>query len=76
MNILLDLPTPPSVNETRRVNWRGHGKLEAWRRLADNHVLASRAAQQRITGQYEVGIILGAQRLALTTAATAASATP
>lgn len=41
-DIVLDLPAPPSVNRTRRVDWRGMGRFKGWTRNADALVLASR----------------------------------
>lgn len=33
--ITLDLPVPPSVNRTRRVDWRGARELSGWKARAD-----------------------------------------
>lgn len=43
--ITLDLPVPPSVNSTRRLNHRSLGRVEEWKRQADLMVMAS--------GQYQ-----------------------
>lgn len=40
--ITLDLPAPPSVNRTRRVDWKGKRQLVAWGNVADGYVLAAK----------------------------------
>lgn len=60
IDTVLDLPIPPSVNKTRKVHWRGHRALEAWRKNAGMHLIANgqyRAAQKGI-GRYELVIVL------------------
>jgi Holliday junction resolvase RusA-like endonuclease len=34
-DIVLDLPPPPSVNKTRKINWSAQAKVVAWIRKAD-----------------------------------------
>lgn len=60
LDIVLDLPVPPSVNKTRRINTKWIGKTEAWRRQADLLLMSSgqyRAAR-KLPGRFEVKIIL------------------
>lgn len=40
--VTLDLPPPPSVNRTRRVDWRSHKQLDAWTKAADALVMTQR----------------------------------
>ena len=40
--VALDLPAPVSVNETRRVDWKGQAKLRAWKATADAMVMAAK----------------------------------
>lgn len=37
---LLDLPPPPSVNRTRKINWRETKKIAAWHASADRMLLS------------------------------------
>lgn len=41
-DIILDLPAPPSVNRTRRIDWKGKAQLTAWGNVADAYVLAAK----------------------------------
>lgn len=61
--IVFDLPVPPSVNRTRKVDWRAGKKFKGWTKRADLMVLGSRcrshAPQPRmISGAYELLIVL------------------
>lgn len=40
--IVLDLPVPPSVNRTRRVDWSAKRTVTAWTNVADAYVLAAK----------------------------------
>lgn len=40
--IVLDLPAPPSVNRTRKIDWKGKRQLIAWGNVADGYVLAAK----------------------------------
>lgn len=42
LDIVLDLPPPPSVNRTRRVDWAGKKHVTAWSNVADGFVLAAK----------------------------------
>ena len=57
---ILDLPVPPSVNRTRKVDWRGVAAHNAWKAEADAMVWQSgqfKAAQKDIP-RFELTIIL------------------
>lgn len=56
-DIVLDLPVPPSVNRTRRIDWAGHVKFKRWRDTADQLVLAARS-HGRIPGPVFIYITL------------------
>ena len=59
-DIILDLPTCPSVNQTRKIDWRSHAKFKAWQKQADAHfMLVKRKLQgKKITGRFEIIIII------------------
>lgn len=61
--IVLDLPAPPSVNRTRKIDWKAGRKFKGWTRRADVLVLASRCRTRdpqahHIPGRYELSITL------------------
>ena len=41
-DVVLDLPAPPSVNRTRKVNWKGKRQVTAWTNVADGYVMAAK----------------------------------
>ena len=41
-DIVLDLPAPPSVNRTRKVDWKGKRQVTAFQNVADAYVLAAK----------------------------------
>lgn len=41
-DIILDLPPPPSVNRTRKIDWAGKRQLIAFGNVADAYVLAAK----------------------------------
>lgn len=41
-DIVLDLPPPISVNKMRKIDWTASKRLQAWKRSADNYVLAAK----------------------------------
>jgi len=45
-DIVLDLPPPISVNESRRVNWAASKKLANWRRQADALIFAAKCRSE------------------------------
>lgn len=66
MNAVLDIPVPPSVNRTRKINRAALDKLEAWQVQCDRHLMASGqyrvASANRITGQFALHITLCEQQ--------------
>jgi Holliday junction resolvase RusA-like endonuclease len=56
-DIVLDLPVPPSVNRTRRVDWRSMARRADWEHAANTLALLNRK-QRKITGKFEVLITL------------------
>lgn len=42
MSVTLDLPVPPSVNRTRKIDWRAHKKLVSWVQHCDGFVMAAK----------------------------------
>lgn len=64
---ILDLPVPPSVNRTRRIDYRSVGKVNEWKKLADETLWASgqfRAAQKGIE-RFELHITLDEKKCRL-----------
>jgi Holliday junction resolvase RusA-like endonuclease len=49
-DVVLDLPVPPSVNRSRRVNWgkNGYAKVTAWHQTSDGLLLAARYKPRRV----------------------------
>lgn len=41
-DIMIELPVPPSVNRSRRINWAARPKFMKWLGMADKCVLAAR----------------------------------
>src|SRR5258705_4138250 len=41
-DIILDLPPPPSVNKTRKIDWAASRAVKAWRNVANAYVLAAK----------------------------------
>ena len=57
--ITLNLPTPISVNATRRIDWRNHARTKEWLRQADALFLTQkRGLPPPITGPFEIAITL------------------
>ena len=58
-DIVLDLPTPLSVNRTRRIDWKSYPKVKAWIREADGmFLMQKRKLAPSIKGRYEIIITL------------------
>lgn len=57
-DIVLDLPVPPSVNRTRKVNWAAHAKTKAWISAADKTLLAQGWQRGGIIGRVELRVTL------------------
>lgn len=62
LDMVLDIPVPPSVNRTRRVNWAHMKIVNDWKKRADVLLIASgqfrKAKDQNLTGPFEITIIL------------------
>lgn len=61
VEIVLDLPPPPSVNRTRKVHWKGHKKYVAWKKEASWHLTENgqlRIAKPGILGKYELTVTI------------------
>jgi Holliday junction resolvase RusA-like endonuclease len=57
--ITLDLPPPPSVNRTRRINWDAMPAVYAWTSAANKLGLAHRVMRQLpILGQFEARLVI------------------
>lgn len=57
--IVFDLPAPPSVNRTRRVDWKSLRLVSSWKNVANNFVIAQRRRQPRkIYGAFEILIVM------------------
>jgi hypothetical protein len=57
--IVLDLPAPLSVNDTRRVDWRNYPKVKAWQRQADALFLTQkRKLGPAVAGGFEIVVTL------------------
>lgn len=65
-DIVLDIPVPPSVNKTRKLNKAALGEIDDWKAQADRHLMASgqfRAAKRIAIGErFELTIILDEQQ--------------
>jgi len=66
VEITLDLPVPPSVNETRKINRAAMGKLSAWRKAADKLVIYQRMRDRQnfkfIPGAFEARIVVNSKQ--------------
>lgn len=52
---VVDLPTPPSTNRTRKIDWRNRAKVTAWHKNADNMMMfVPKAARRPVLGKYEL----------------------
>ncbi len=58
--ILLDLPVPPSVNRTRRIDRAGQKLIRNWERSSDTGLMASGQFKRskRIDGPFELTVVL------------------
>lgn len=57
---IIDIPVPPSVNKTRRINFAALPAVKAWKEAADKELMASGQYKRavKIKGQYELTIVL------------------
>ena len=60
LEIVLDLPAPPSVNRTRKVDFKSLRMVNEWKYAADALVMATRRPgdPRRIRGQFELLITI------------------
>lgn len=64
---VLDIPVPPSVNSTRRIDYRSVSAVNKWKKLADETLWANgqfRAAQKGIQ-RFELHILLDEKKCRL-----------
>jgi Holliday junction resolvase RusA-like endonuclease len=45
-DMVLDLPPPPSVNRTRRIDWAARRTVKAWENVADAFLLAAKGRER------------------------------
>lgn len=57
---VLHLPPPPSVNRTRKVDWKGQRKLDAWKDRADELVMVAGGLRKfpKMPDKFEAHIML------------------
>lgn len=57
---VLPLPPPPSVNRTRKIDWKGQRKLAAWKDHADELVMVAGGLRKfpKMPGKFEAHIML------------------
>lgn len=54
-DIVLDLPLPPSVNRTRRINWANYREYRQWQSDADKTLMLYKQNRQRpISGPFHM----------------------
>lgn len=60
---VLDIPVPPSVNKTRRINKAALPLVEKWEKQADLRLMASGQFRraQKVSGPYELTIVFSRQ---------------
>ena len=56
--MILDLPFPPSVNRSRRVDWKHHKLLTEWHRRCDQFALAQRVNCFRDGEPGQFGVVI------------------
>jgi Holliday junction resolvase RusA-like endonuclease len=62
--ITLEMPIPPSVNRTRRIDWRGHKQKEKWALHCDLFLTAYGpkplpcGERRQVSGPYQLEILL------------------
>jgi Holliday junction resolvase RusA-like endonuclease len=64
LECVVDLPPPPSVNVTRRVNGAGQRKLQKWKHQAGMAVMVAGGLRRltKMPGRFEATIILDEQQ--------------
>jgi Holliday junction resolvase RusA-like endonuclease len=70
--VTLDIPVPPSVNRTRRIDWSAHTKVRAWKRETGLGWIASGQlrpakhwAAQNYDGRFELLVIVDEKKCRL-----------
>jgi hypothetical protein len=58
--IILDLPVPPSVNKTRKINWRAASASTRWIAAADALVMSQGRLPPAIFGPWEMLVTMSA----------------
>lgn len=61
-DIVLDLPLPPTVNSTRRIDWAKHRAYQAWQKHCDHLLLSRKFKATTGFGPYEVNIVVSSTR--------------
>jgi hypothetical protein len=60
--MVLDIPVPPSLNKSRKIDWANYPGVEAWRSHCDKHLMANgqyrKARAVKPAGRYEIQIVL------------------
>lgn len=56
--IVVCVPVPPSVNKTRKVDWRTRSVSDAWTKQADMMMFRAGRLPKPITGSFEIKITL------------------
>lgn len=68
-DIILDVPVPPSVNKTRKLDKRALKAVEKWKHQADVRLMVSgqyrQAKRQKLPVRFELTIILDEQKCRL-----------
>jgi Holliday junction resolvase RusA-like endonuclease len=54
--IVLDLPAPLSVNDTRKIDWSAKARVDSWVRSADALVMSQGRLPKRISGPFQVTV--------------------
>lgn len=63
LDIIVDVPPPPSVNKTRRIDWKNWGIYKAWRKHADGVLMMSGQVRgkKKHLGRFHLEIIIDEQ---------------
>ena len=61
--LTFDLPTPPSLNVTRRIDWEGYKKANLWKDRANARLILQKIKPLKVgmTGAFECRIIVSAK---------------
>src|SRR5215831_5986183 len=57
-DIVLDLPLPPTVNATRRIDWAKYRAYQAWQKHCDQLLLSRKFRETTGLGPHEVHIVV------------------